>query len=290
MNKKMDFLTRHHPPGRTLFIDSNPGFEDLHQRLTPKISRHGYVVGDPSWRFSLPSQSYHRLIWMISGRARAEWEGRSLTLQRGQVCFFPSGLSYDFSADRSFEHFFLHFTLEIAPGVDLFRGKKNPESRKAPVDLTKIRWKNDFFGGRVGGWMECAARLQSLIGSFTNLDGADLAEAVRLSGKYATLFEAVRREPFEKQRLSYLAAQARMPVRTLRHAFQKDLGIGLPEYVRRQFVERAQDLLLGSTGKIKEISAQLGFRDEYHFSRVFHRVTGLSPSRYRSLHQEKSNL
>ncbi|MBL8993419.1 MAG: helix-turn-helix transcriptional regulator, partial [Spirochaetia bacterium] len=225
-----------------------------------------------------------------SGQARAEWNGRILVLKRGQIYLFPAGIAYELSADRLFEHFFLHFTMEIAPGMDLFRGKKNPESLPAPPDLKKVKWKNLFFGDQLSGWMKCASHLQSLISAFVDLSGDSLAEAVRLSGKYAALFEAVRRQPFAKQRVSSLASAVHMSPRILRHAFQKDMGMSIPEFVRRRFIARAQDLLLDNSMKIREISAELGFRDEYHFSRLFHRVTGLSPRRYRSLHQEKNVL
>ncbi|MBL8992367.1 MAG: helix-turn-helix transcriptional regulator [Spirochaetia bacterium] len=192
--------------------------------------------------------------------------------------------AYNLSADRRFEHFFIHFTLEIAPGVDLFRDLHKPESRQAPSSLRKKQWKKEFYGNRIDGWMRCASQLQALISSFARLEGAALVEIIHLSGKYAALFEAIQREPFVKLRLPYLAAQARQPLRTLRHAFQKDFKISLPEFVRRNFIGRAQELLVGSGAKIREISAKLGFRDEYHFSRLFHRFTGLSPQRFRTIH------
>ena len=43
--------------------------------------------------------------------------------------------------------------------------------------------------------------------------------------------------------------------------------------------------LAGSQRPIAAIATSLGFADQSHFSRVFARVTGMTPGRYRKLHR-----
>jgi AraC-like DNA-binding protein len=64
--------------------------------------------------------------------------------------------------------------------------------------------------------------------------------------------------------------------------FVAALGVAPSEYVQRLRLQRAQQLLLGSELSIKEISAQVGHSDPFHFSRIFKRECGTSPQHYRT--------
>ena len=48
-------------------------------------------------------------------------------------------------------------------------------------------------------------------------------------------------------------------------------------------MEKAIELLLSSTLSIAQIAAQLGFYDQYHFSKTFKAYTGFAPTVYRKL-------
>jgi AraC family transcriptional regulator len=57
------------------------------------------------------------------------------------------------------------------------------------------------------------------------------------------------------------------------------------EYLRRIRVEAAGRLLRGSDTPLSEVAAMSGFADQAHLSRIFRRVTNLSPLQYRRLPQ-----
>ena len=46
-------------------------------------------------------------------------------------------------------------------------------------------------------------------------------------------------------------------------------------------MEKAQELLIHTQKKIKEIAFLVGYKDELYFSKVFARLYGMSPSKYR---------
>lgn len=68
----------------------------------------------------------------------------------------------------------------------------------------------------------------------------------------------------------------------LSQTFKKHMGIGLIEYSNRQKIEEAKRLLQESTLKLYEISDMLGFNNSFYFSRVFKKVTGMTPKDYRN--------
>lgn len=59
------------------------------------------------------------------------------------------------------------------------------------------------------------------------------------------------------------------------------LGCGLAEYIRKQRIARAQQMLLQTDASITEIAFATGFSDYNHFSRVFKKIVGISAREYR---------
>lgn len=57
---------------------------------------------------------------------------------------------------------------------------------------------------------------------------------------------------------------------------------GFFEIVNRIRIDKAKELLKGSTAKIQEISDMVGFQDVTHFSRIFKNYEGISPKDYRN--------
>lgn len=62
--------------------------------------------------------------------------------------------------------------------------------------------------------------------------------------------------------------------------FKKYLGFTIFEYLKIIRINRAKELLMNRSMKIYEIAEATGFSDEFHFSRVFKAVTGISPKKY----------
>lgn len=81
--------------------------------------------------------------------------------------------------------------------------------------------------------------------------------------------------------LSQLAAAAQVHPVTLARAFRRAHACSVGEYVRQLRIERAAQELGGTTRSIAEIAMTAGFADQSHFSNVFRRQTGMSPSAFR---------
>lgn len=69
---------------------------------------------------------------------------------------------------------------------------------------------------------------------------------------------------------------------TLRKIFKKITGYAPAKYFDQIKVTRAKSRLLSSRDPIKEIAADLGFDDPYHFSRRFKTLVGVSPENFRN--------
>ena len=70
----------------------------------------------------------------------------------------------------------------------------------------------------------------------------------------------------------------------LNRTFRAHRGRSIGEQIRRLRVENAARSLADSDAPIAQIALAAGFADQSHFSRVFSRITGMSPARFRKLH------
>ena len=81
--------------------------------------------------------------------------------------------------------------------------------------------------------------------------------------------------------LSEMADQLDMGPCHFARAFKESVGVSPHQYVLRRRIERALQLLKGSHPSLAEMSRELGFSSQGHFSTAFHRFVGVSPSSYR---------
>jgi AraC-like DNA-binding protein len=81
--------------------------------------------------------------------------------------------------------------------------------------------------------------------------------------------------------LNDLAASAHMSVTHFCNLFRIQTGFSPIEYFNHLKVQQACQALAFTPKAIKEIADELGFSDQYYFSRMFSRFMGMSPSEYR---------
>lgn len=64
--------------------------------------------------------------------------------------------------------------------------------------------------------------------------------------------------------------------------FKKEIGMTVRDYITRQKMERAKELLSGTNMDILSICLALGYSSQSHFGDLFRKATGMSPGEYRS--------
>ncbi len=67
--------------------------------------------------------------------------------------------------------------------------------------------------------------------------------------------------------------------------FKKETGSGFNQYLISVRMEQTKNLLRNSDKPIAEICGLVGYQDLKHFSRVFHRETGMTPGEYRKIYK-----
>lgn len=87
---------------------------------------------------------------------------------------------------------------------------------------------------------------------------------------------------YEEIPVELLAEKVQLTPIYLSQLFRKEVGIPLHAYIVREKVEEAKKLLSSSSLTLTEICARLNFYDQSHFTKIFKKLTGVTPKKFRS--------
>lgn len=66
--------------------------------------------------------------------------------------------------------------------------------------------------------------------------------------------------------------------------FKKSEGCTIQEFINEIRINKAKDLLLSDVLSVSDIAYEIGYNDVFYFSKMFKKLTGISPLRYRKQH------
>jgi len=84
--------------------------------------------------------------------------------------------------------------------------------------------------------------------------------------------------PLSLQQLAHLA---NLSVFHFARSFEESTGLSPHQYVLRRRIDRAKQLLAGSSLSLAEIAVRCGFSHQSHFTKAFHQISGVTPTRWR---------
>ncbi|OLS40856.1 hypothetical protein BTR25_07620 [Bacillus sp. MRMR6] len=147
---------------------------------------------------------------------------------------------------------------------------------------------NEWAPGIADGASMSQAKLQILLHKLHQIEQPDwsITESGALSA-----FEHVKKRLengyMENLRIELLAEEYSISASYLRKLFFKYTGMGPKEYLIHLRNEQACRYLIFTDYPIKEIAKLCGFYEEYHFSKMFKKVNGVSPRIYRSMERSE---
>ena len=89
-------------------------------------------------------------------------------------------------------------------------------------------------------------------------------------------------------KVAELAEEQNLSVSRYSKLFKEKTGYSAIQYFLKLKIEKACQELYFTDISVKEVSLKFGFDDPYYFSRVFKKIMGMPPSKYRYLYKKKS--
>jgi len=101
-----------------------------------------------------------------------------------------------------------------------------------------------------------------------------------LLGSY---FESDKSQTIGLPSVQYFADELHLSANYFGDLIKKETGKSAQEYIQLKVIEKSKDMLYNPDLSINEIAYGLGFKYPHHFSRMFKKVVGSSPSEYREM-------
>ena len=247
----------------------------------------------PTYEIKRTDFPYLSMEFVVGGRGFLKLNGRGHKLVPGTMFYYGPGVVHCIATDPDapLEKYFVDFVGDAA--VEIL--SQGPFSDPEPVYFT---------------------RRDSIIGLFEELQVCGSARSIWTERRSALLAESlllrfvetapVRARVDSAARASYERCRSYIEEHFLTLRTLGEIGMGChldKPYICRLFkrfgretpygmlqrlkMDHASELLLNSNLMIKEAAAKVGYDDPYHFSHVFKRVRGLSPSEFMTLARER---
>jgi AraC-like DNA-binding protein len=228
-------------------------------------------------------------IYCAGGNGWCEVAERRHEVTQDQLLVIPAGTPHVYGAAKK-EPWTIHWFHAVGTNVPFYLERLEVTQRKPVVPLGGDVRLFSLFEDVLEG-LEHGSTLTHLIyaaHSLSHLMGVILrhkeefghgeADAGERAAKSIQFMKEHLREPLQIATLAAVVNLSRSHYTTL---FRRVTGYAPLRYLNHLRMQRAVQLLNTTNLSIKEISDQLGFSDQFYFSRAFSRMHGHSPSEHR---------
>lgn len=224
---------------------------------------------------------YNRLLFSFGSRGATTIGAGADTLEfkPGMWLLIPAFLEARHS-HRGSRHLSIHFNFSVLRGVEILSFLPN-----------LFRGENAGFSGIAREIVESPDPLRFVCGVqrlcrdilFEVLNGqpVDLKQLYSGFGKYEKLTGYLHDNCDSRISVSDMAKVMDMGEQNFARRFSADTGVAPGKFLSRILASRAAELLINTELSVKEIADQMGFCNEFYFSRFFKRHFDLSPSGFR---------
>lgn len=249
------------------------------------------------WAYKRLSSPFSRIYLIEEGAAVIRHSGQEHHLTAGDLHLVPCHVTADYSCPESQSQYFAGFTIKLETGSDLFAVRRcDPTLQAEEIHYAVFRRLAKLIElptGRFGRLsnvqlppaveMEARGLVMQLAAAFLATAHEPTEEALEKEGRFTPILQFVDENLRRDIALETLADLAGLTPTYFSDLFFKTLGVRPVDFINRRRMERAQLLLASTDLTVQQIAGEVGINSAAYFSRIFHRVAGMSPGRYRRL-------
>ncbi len=260
------------------FIE-NRIIKDATDNMNMEIIEMKYVKLGKDWNAVRSSKSsYTRVYFVTVGTGKINCNGEEIILTPGNIYIIPSDMNFGYSCDAYLEKLYCHIKVCRLDGLDVLSHINKCVVLKNKSDvINKIV--NEFNFYNINNALNIKAILYSIVSEAVGYNC--LGEAIKYGKLVREVIEYIENNLSNKLALNELSAQFFVSSGKLQKQFKKEVGVNIGSYINSRIMNRAEDMLKYSEKPIKEISDDLGFCDQFYFSRAFSKHYGVPPKKYR---------
>lgn len=256
---------------------SPPGVNEA--PTNPILHETGYLQNNSKWNFPSTMSPFWRMYYNLDEGHHIFINDEVHDLVPGSLFIIPSQTFIHCRGERPVRHLWMAFSLP-SRWVDL--------SQPLPIKLepmaeerTLIEELSSHIQEYGDGWGKEALYHRSMALLHLLLARLEILWKPPFPESFSRLLDFIDRHSHEATPNERLAQEAGMSIATLCRVFQSCLHTTPAIYVSQVRVSKAVHLLEQTELGIDEIADQVGFPNRAYFSRVFKKVTTLSPAEFR---------
>ena len=229
------------------------------------------------------------LIYCVKGNGWCELEGRLHTVRSGDLLVLPARAPHTYGAHPS-DPWTIHWAHLAGnlTGAYLEQLGASVQRPTLPIgeDLQLTLLFNEVVRNLERGCSfpsllhasHALAHVLALLIEHRHARGPENSDVVQ---KVAQCIVYMSQHVSEPLRITALAALANLSPAHFTASFKAQTGCSPRDYLHLLRIHEACKLLQRTALPVKNIAAQLGYQDQFHFSRQFKAFQGISPSQYR---------
>lgn len=232
------------------------------------------------------------LIFCIDGEGTLEAGGRSSTVSGGDLVLLPAQTPHHYRANQGdpWTIYWCHFSGEQAAAYVRLIAESGQLQFSISNRLKLIRDFQSLLSARETGYRELpfihAANLLKQILSFIALQRR-YSQHTAASGFDIQIIEETMKANLDKTlTLDDLASVCNLSKYHFSSKYRAATGYSPIKHFLHMKIEAACQLLDTTNMRISTVSEAVGYDDPLYFSRIFRKITGLSPKDYRASHQK----
>lgn len=237
--------------------------------------------GDAGWQITSPFPGF---IFPLVGNAQFRFDNTLYSAKPGNIIHGGANMSLDkcVVGKSKWEHLLvLYKILELEPEDFTLSNAHFELSTGESLRMTQLLQRLYQVSSRPGGII--SFRIETLFRDV--LDEMFMCVSNKTSSGAQSLFEQatayIHEFYMEPLTLTRLAEQNGVSHNRLVYVFRKYAGMGPGDYILQYRLNRSKELLLASKAPLWELVQAIGFNDPFHFSKVFKKHFGISPSEFR---------
>ena len=229
------------------------------------------------------------LIYCLSGKGEIWLNNNLHELSADHYFIIPAGMPHSYRSDERdpWSIYWIHFAGKKAACYSRFACQAQSIERiKASrindrLDLFSEIFRNLDRGFSLEALEYVNLSLPHLLASFTHLNQFRLVKEPGENDPVTQSINFMLDHLTRKLKLEEIAAETGLSVSHFSRIFRTRTGHSPIDYFIQLKVQRACRLLDNSGWMIADVARELGFDDQFYFSRVFRKVMGMSPAEYR---------
>lgn len=269
-----------------------------------------HVELSSKWNYKNVISPYFRLYYIDAGAGEISDISTTLKLEPGFLYIIPSFTLCNLYCQDHLGQFFTQFFEESSDGISLFANNRSVFKVKATAadimnfsrlleinpgrginrsDNPTVYEKSIFYKEyqelnnrqNMATFMETHGILLQLVSRFLTPEIFHHKEISHIPVKILNAINYIQLNLHHDLSVTYLAERANQHTDYFSRLFQQYTGERPLKYIHEKRIERAQYLMVTTGMTYAEIAAQTGFENIFYFSRIFKKITGISPGHYK---------